>query len=84
MGGGSPQAPHEKSTLQAAQSLIQAGAGPTFAFGDSSGDIGMLGLAKVPVALNPNEDLAREAERRGWAAMPIAAAPEFLEGWLVA
>lgn len=66
------------------QLTAAAGIGPNFAFGDSSGDIGMLSLARVPVALNPNADLSQEAARRGWAQMPIADAPAFLQRqWLL-
>lgn len=66
-----------------AEAIGKLGGHPTFAFGDSSGDIGMLSLADVPVALNPNEDLAREATQRGWHQMPIAQAPAFIDGWLL-
>ncbi|MFH1637187.1 MAG: HAD family phosphatase [Candidatus Woesearchaeota archaeon] len=38
----------------------------SIAFGDSIGDVGMLEQVEMPVALNPSEELRKEAEARGW------------------
>jgi HAD superfamily phosphoserine phosphatase-like hydrolase len=37
-----------------------------FAFGDSEGDIDMLGNAKYPYAISPTEDLEKVAKDRNW------------------
>lgn len=57
--------------VQALQELIAENGQPGFAFGDSSGDIGMLQLSKRPVCLNPYQDLAEEAARQGWLSFNI-------------
>lgn len=64
------------------EEMMQHSGPPIFAFGDSSGDIGMLQLAQIPVCLNPNLELSAEARRQGWAQMPIEDALAFVQGKL--
>lgn len=52
---------------------------PSFAFGDSSGDIGMLSRSRHPVCLNPNAELKEVAREKGWDRMPISSAHKFLQ-----
>jgi HAD superfamily hydrolase (TIGR01490 family) len=52
---------------------------PSFAFGDSSGDTGMLGKSRHPVCLNPNAELRAVAREKGWDRMPISSAEQFLK-----
>ncbi|MDQ7825938.1 MAG: HAD family phosphatase [Candidatus Eremiobacteraeota bacterium] len=52
---------------------------PTFAFGDSSGDIGMLSRSRHPVCLNPNSELRTVARQKGWERMPISSGVTYLQ-----
>ncbi|GEM_PF-2448425 len=52
---------------------------PTFAFGDSSGDIGMLSRSRHPVCLNPNSELKAVARQKGWDRMPISSGVTYLQ-----
>ena len=47
--------------------LQRAGVQPDAAFGNSIHDLQMLEMARDAYAVNPNEDLRRTAEGRGWA-----------------
>ncbi len=56
---------HEKH--DAIKNLMQGhGAKNSFAFGDSEGDIEMLGAAEYPICLNPTDGLRTIAEQKGW------------------
>lgn len=46
--------------------LLKNFQGQTMAFGDSDSDIEMLNLVKIPVCVNPIDNLKKVAEEKGW------------------
>ena len=50
----------------AAVRALAAGAPVVAAFGDTAADVALLELAERPVAVAPDKELRREADRRGW------------------